>query len=109
MKFPERFTTIDKLNYLERCILIHSTIYYDWDESLISDTKYDRTARLLARKAEQYKNTLLPKTTYGYVFKNYTGSTGFYLVQKLKKEDREYIQTIAYNVLKLKEKKNEHM
>ena len=102
MKFPENWTTVDKLNRLERMVLLHSIIYYQLNENILPDQKYDKITRLLARKVEQYKDTkTLQKTMYGYIFKDYTdGSTGFYLVSKLKKKDKEYLEILATHVLK---------
>lgn len=102
MKFPEHFTTVDKLNRLQRMVLLHSIIYYDMNESVISDDFYNRLTRLLARKVERYKGTkTFAKTMYAYVFDDYTnGSTGFDLSKKLNKHDREYLEILASHVIK---------
>jgi hypothetical protein len=108
MKFPERFTTVDKLNYLERMVLLHSIIYYDLNENVISDDYYNKLARLLAKKVEKYKDKpVFKKTMYAYVFKDYTdGSTGFYLAHQLKKKDYEYLKILATHVIKRYKEKN---
>ena len=102
MKFPEHWTTVDKLNRLQRMVLLHSIIYYDLNESVISDGYYNKLTRLLARKVEQYKDKpVFKKTMYWYVFEDYTnGSTGFDLTHKLKKKDREYLEILATHVIK---------
>ena len=102
MKFPEHWTTVDKLNRLQRMVLLHSIIYYDLNESVISDDYYNKLTRLLARKVEQYKDTpVFKKTMYGYVFEDYTnGSTGFDLTHRLKKKDYEYLEILATHVIK---------
>ena len=102
MKFPEHWTTVDKLNRLQRMVLLHSIIYYDLNESVISDDYYNKLTRLLARKVEQYKDKpVFKKTMYWYVFEDYiNGSTGFDLTHKLKKKDREYLEILATHVIK---------
>ena len=102
MKFPDTFTTVDKLNYLQRMVLLHSIIYYDLNENAISDDYYNKLTRLLAKKVTQYKDKpVFKKTMYAYVFKDYTdGSTGFDLAHKLKKKDYEYLKILATHVIK---------
>ena len=95
MKVNENWTTVDKLNYLERMILIHSYLYYEMNENIIGDDRYDKISRLLAKKVERYRDTKLNKTMYGYVFKDFEGSTGFDLFYKLKSKDRKYIIELA--------------
>ena len=65
MKFPEHWTTVDKLNRLQRMVLLHSIIYYDLNESVISDDYYNKLTRLLAKKVTQYKDKpVFKKTMY---------------------------------------------
>ena len=95
MKLPKNWSTVDKLNHIERRVLIHSYLYYEMNENIISDDEYNKMSRLLAKKVQQYKDTKLKKTMYGYVFKDFEGSTGFDLLYKLTKEDRDYIIELA--------------
>ena len=101
MKFPENWTTVDKLNRIQRMVLLHSIIYYDLNESVISDDYYNKLTKLLAKKVKQYKDKpVFKKTMYAYVFKDYTdGSTGFDLAHKLKKKDYEYLKIIATHII----------
>ena len=101
MKFPDNWSTVDKLNRLERMVLLHSIIYYDMNESVITDDYYNKLARLLAKKVVRYKGTkTFEKTMYSYVFEDYTdGSTGFDLIYKLKKKDFEYLKILASHVI----------
>ena len=102
MKFPENWSTVDKLNRIQRMVLLHSIIYYDLNESVITDDYYNKLTRLLAKKVTQYKDKpVFKKTMYAYVFKDYTdGSTGFDLAHKLKKKDYEYLYTMATHIIK---------
>lgn len=95
MKFNKNWTTVDKLNYLERMILIHSYLYYEMNETVIDDARYNEISRILAKKVERYRGTKLKQTMYGYAFKDFDGSTGFDLIFKLKKKDKTYIIELA--------------
>lgn len=95
----KEWSTVDKLNRLERLVLLHSIIYYELDENIISDHDYNKLAQLTAKKVQQYKDTKLKKTMYGYAFKDFDGSTGFDLMFKLKKKDKDYLKDLAMMVL----------
>ena len=99
MKFPEGTKTKDKISFLERYILVHSYLYYHMNESVISDQKFDKCARLLASKVEKYKSRI-PLTQYGYVFYDFDGTTGFDLLDRLNKSDRKRIKQVATFVLR---------
>lgn len=101
MKFPESMKVKDRISYLERYILVHSLIYYELNESVISDKRFDKNARLLASKIEKYGPEKISKTEYGYVFYDFDGSTGFDLIGRLSDKDREKIERIARYVLRL--------
>ena len=102
MKFPEYWTNVDKLNRLQRMVLLHSIIYYEFDESVITDDYYNKLARLLARKVKQYKDKPIFKDTmYWYVFEDYTdGSSGYYLLRRLKTKDYKYLRLLATHIIK---------
>ena len=96
----KNWSTVDKLNRLERLVLLHSIIYYELNESVISDADFNKLARLLARKLEHYQGTkTLKKTMYGYAFTDFDGSTGFDLLYKLKKKDKEYLTELGRMVI----------
>ena len=99
MKFKEGMATKEKIEALERYILVHSMLYYHMSESLITDQQFDRAARLLASKIEKFGAKKIAKTQYGYVFTDFDGSTGFYLIEALKKSDRRRIKQVAVAVL----------
>ena len=89
-----------KCDYLQRQILVHSIIYYELNNSVITDKQYDSlTKQLLELKLETENYN---KTEYYYVFKEFTGETGFYLYSSLNKKDQEYLLHIAHRVLKLR-------
>lgn len=102
MKFRSGMNTKQKIEALQRYILVHSIIYYHLDDNVISDKKYDKVARLLAKKQAEHNENKILKTQYGYVFYDFDGSTGFDLLDRLNKSDRKYLMKIAKCVLRLK-------
>lgn len=101
MKFAEGMTAKEKIEALERYILVHSMLYYHMNESVISDERFDKYARLLARKIEQLGSKKIASTQYGYVFEDFDGTTGFDLIDRLNKPDRKRIKQVATFVLRL--------
>lgn len=101
MKFKEGMTNKEKVEVVQRRILVHSMIYYEMNDSVISDKRFDKLCRLLVRKMEQYGPKKMAKTEYGYVFHDFDGSTGFDLIDRLSPEDRAKIERIAAYVLRL--------
>lgn len=101
MKFAEGMTAKEKVEVVQRRILVHSMIYYVLNDSVIPDKRFDKLCRLLVRKMEKYGPKKMAKTEYGYVFYDFDGSTGFDLLDRLSPEDREKIERIAKYVLRL--------
>ena len=100
MKFKEGMGTKQKIEALERMILVHSMLYYEMDESVISDKKYDKLSRLLVDKLSTLSEKKIMSTQYGYVFYDFDGDTGFDLISRLTKVDRNRIRQVATAVLK---------
>lgn len=101
MKFAENLTQKQKIEVLERHILVHSMLYYHMNESVISDKRYDKLCRLLVKKFEALTPKKIASTQYGYVFNDFDGNTGFDLIDRLTKEDRKRIKQVATTVLRL--------
>ena len=99
MKFKENMTTKQKVEALERMILVHSMLYYHMDTNIISDKRYDKLSRLLAEKLSTFSEKKIRSTQYGYVFYDFDGDTGFDLIDRLTKEDRKRIKQVATCVL----------
>lgn len=95
------WSDVQKCNYLQRYILIHSIIYYLLNSSTISDKQFDTVCKQLVKLSKTTEN--YSKTEYYSVFKGFTGVTGFDLYYKLNKQDQQYLLGIATHVLKLKE------
>lgn len=83
MKFVDgRFTVLEEIDLLQRWVLVHSYLYYILDTSVISDHMFDRNCEQLAKYYER-----CPKdweaSRYGYAMGEFTGGTGFGMVEKL--------------------------
>ena len=99
MKFKEGMTAKEKVEAIERQILVHSMLYYHMNESVISDKRFDKLSRLLADKISKLGPKKIASTQYGYVFQDFDGTTGFDLISRLNKADRKHIKVIATYVL----------
>lgn len=91
-KFPRRWTLLDKVNFLQRKIIINSIAYYVLDSSVLTDKEYDELSKQLV---EMQKEIDIKDTQYGYVFDKFDGSTGFDLYDNLTESDKEYLLKIA--------------
>ena len=95
-KFPVYWTDKLKVDFLQRVILIHSYLYYEANNSVWSDKKYDEVARQLTNiQNEHTVEWVKVNTQYGYVFYDYDGTTGFDLWDRLKQKDKQKILSIA--------------
>lgn len=99
MKFAEGLTPKQKFEAVERYILVHSMLYYEMNESVITDQQFDKIAKLLADKIKKMGPKKVKSTTYGYVFYDFDGTTGFDLIGRLTESDRTWITIIANSVL----------
>lgn len=90
-----------KIEYIQRRILVYSIAYYELNDNIVSDKYYDELSKQLV--VLQNKNqSVVKETQYGYVFKDFDGSTGFDLYHRLNKDDKDYLMTITKMVLRSK-------
>ena len=103
MKFNNPyFTEVEKINLLERWIMVHSFIYYKLSENVVSDQMYDANCIQLAKLIKSYPKAY-SKSKYCKEFKNYNPSTGYDLISKLNKRNLNYIKLQAAFVLAFKQ------
>jgi len=81
------FTTVEKINLLERWILFHSYLYYEKNESIVSDNVYDKNAHMLYKAIVKYPKAFKASRYYKF-FKDYDGNTGMQLINKIKKSNK---------------------
>ena len=89
-----------KISYLQRQVIVHSLLYYELNESVISDKDFDDLSRQLVRMQRSASKDDLRNSQYYYCLKDFDGSTGFYIKSKLNKIDRERLFGIAMVVLR---------
>ena len=88
-------TTIDYINRLQRIIILHSYLYYELDDSVISDSEYDAKARKLVEYKNEYPKLWTESMYYNQFGDDYDGSTGFSLYNQLDDGQKEIIRLIA--------------
>ena len=93
-----------KVSYLQRRIIVYSIMYYELDESVVSDKQYDEISKQLVRMMKETSQEELEKTDYWYCMSDFDGSTGFDLYGRLNKKDKEYLTKLAKYILKINKK-----
>lgn len=88
-----------KIGYLQRRIIVYSIMYYECNESCITDAQYDGISRQLADMMRSASTADLQRTRYYYAMHDFDGSTGFDIPHRLTPEDYEYCRNIAMHVL----------
>lgn len=93
----------DKIELLQRAILVDSYAYYELNENLLADYQYDQNTRQLLEFKELYPAEFKKSRYYRY-FNNFESGTGFDLTSRLQKNKKLYsiISHDAHLALKLK-------
>lgn len=89
-----------KISYLQRRIIVYSIMYYEMNESCISDKQYDAISYQLVHLQSSVPEAEWKKSTYYYAMYDFDGSTGFDIPSRLTKKDRAYLENIARYVYK---------
>lgn len=90
-----------KIDFLQRVVLIHSYLYYEADNCVWTDKKYDEVAKQLTNIQNKHTKSWIKRITqYGYCFYDFDGTTGFDLWDRLKEKDKQYISNIAEKLVK---------
>lgn len=82
------FTIAEKLQLLQRWILVHSILYYELGASIVTDAMFDQNSRQLVELMAEYPQQL-KRTKYFYCMYDFDGSTGFDLPSRLSEADRD--------------------
>lgn len=75
-------------------------MYYEHNESCITDKEYDSISQQLVELQKQTSEEEFEKSTYYYAMHDFDGSTGFDIPSRLTKKDRDYLTDIAHAVHK---------
>jgi hypothetical protein len=101
MKFGNPYWgPITKMALLQRWILIHSILYYEYDESIVTDKMYDENSHQLVDMQKEFLEEA-KQTPYWYVFYDFDGSTGFDLAGRLEGEHRAYLDYLINQMRRL--------
>lgn len=95
-KFPRRWSLKDKVEFLQRKIIINSILYYYRDTNFISDNQFDEVSAYLVNLQSQID---IEETMYGYIFYDFDGTTGFHLYDRLTEKDKNYLDMIVDHIL----------
>ena len=66
MTFPNDFTIKDRIELLERSILVNSLAYYEMDENILLDYQYDRNTQQLEELARKSPKDFKKSRYYRY-------------------------------------------
>ena len=115
MKFHEPFTIVERIQLLQRSILVNSFAYYELDNNILSDFQYDANARQLEGLVKQHPDEFKRSRYYTYFHDFYDAgehaTSGFDLLERVRKADKELYKHIwidAVMALDLKSKRSEH-
>ena len=95
------WSNVLKISWLQRFIIVHSILYYELNESIISDKKFDSVSKQLVNLQKQVTKDELKRTDYFYCMKDFDGSTGFDIYSRLNKKDKKRLTKYAKNILRL--------
>jgi NAD-dependent DNA ligase len=107
MKFSKEFTDKEKIQLLQRSILVDSYAYYELDENLLADYQYDANTRQLL-ELKKTAPEAYQKSRYSRYFDNFESGTGFDLTSRVRK-NKKLFNSIAHDAhlaLKLKRERN---
>ena len=90
---PGNLTTQEHIDFLQRFIIVHSYIYYELDNNVISDKRYDEKAKELVRYKNEYPDLWKSSMYYKQFGDEYNGSTGFTLYHDLDEHQKEIIRS----------------
>lgn len=88
-------SNLSKVSYLQRMILIHSYLYYELDNPVITDVEFDGISKQLCSMYNELTEKEKTDTEYYNAFYDFDGSTGFHLFSRLDEHQKEIIEIIA--------------
>lgn len=93
-------STQEHIDFLQRYIIVHSYIYYELNDNVISDRQYDVKARELARLKNEYPDLWRKSEYYKQFGDDYNGSTGFTFWYDLDNRQQKIIKGIVNSIYK---------
>lgn len=90
----------ERINFLQRYIIVHSYIYYELDRNIISDREYDAKAKELAQYRIDYPELWRKSEYYKQFGDDYTGATGFTLYHDLNDYQKDIVRSIVHFIFR---------
>ena len=93
MKFHHPFTIVEKIQLLQRWIMVQSFCYYELNENCATDFQYDANARQLEDLAKNYPDEFKRSRYYSYFHDFFSNddchmTSGFDLLERVRKQDK---------------------
>lgn len=85
----------DRIDYLQRQIIVYSYIYYELNDNAISDRDYDALCKRLVKYKNDYPNLWKESEYYKQFGDDYNGATGFNLFHELDDRQKKIILSIV--------------
>ena len=112
MKHNYPFTPLERIQLLQRSILVNSFAYYELDSNILTDFQYDDNAKQLAEMKKEYPDEYR-RSRYNVYFYDYCQdgvhfTSGFDLIERVKRNDYTLYRRIwmdAAWALELKERR----
>lgn len=107
MKFHKPFNVVEKIQLLQRSMLVNSAVYYELNDNILSDFQYDANARQLEELSLAYPEEFKRSRYYTYFHDFYDSdehaTSGFDLLERVKMTDNDlYMRILNDAVLALK-------
>lgn len=99
MVYMYKQTIAEKIQQRILQMVVHSAIYYDLDDNIVSDATWAKWAKELVSLQDQYPD-IAAKIIYADEFKGFDGSTGFSLPRDQK------VMAKAKYLLSIKSRRN---
>ena len=95
MKYRYPYNIVERIQLLQRWILVQSFSYYELNDTITSDFTYDNNAKQLAEFKKQYPEEF-KRSRYFEYFKDYCSeddsahyTSGFDLLERVRKADKD--------------------
>lgn len=115
MIFSKEFTPLEKIQLLQRSILVNSYVYYELNNNLLSDYQYDTNAKQLADLKKQYPDDFNRSVYYQY-FREFCSendnehyTSGFDLLQQVEEKDPDLYQRVWIDSMLALKMKSENL
>ena len=114
MKFDKPFNVVERIQLLQRSILVNSVAYYELDSNILSDFQYDTNAQQLVNLIREYPEEFKRSRYYPYFHDYCTDddnvhfTSGFDLMERVRAKDPElyrYLRMDAIMALDLKSRR----